>query len=63
MKMYPDVWLDRGLSVEHSLIGFGDFAEVRQSFYDAENSPQLFQKISVTYVFDLLYEIAPFYRI
>ena len=36
------------LTVEHILIECGHFAEVRQRFYEAENSQQLFQEINVT---------------
>ena len=50
-------------TVEHILIECGEFAEVRQRYYDAENLQQLFQEISVAYVFDFLCEIGLFYRI
>ena len=53
---------DCSLNVEHILIEYGDFEEVRQR-YDARNLQQLFQEISITYVFDFLYEIGLFYRI
>ena len=41
----------------------GDFAEVRHRYYDAENLQQLVQEISVTYVFDFLYEVGLFHRV
>ncbi len=40
---------DCNLTVEHILIECGDFTEVRQRYYDAENVQQLFQEISVTF--------------
>ncbi len=54
---------DCDLTVEHILIECGDFAEVRQKYFDAESLQQLFQETSVTYVFDFLHEIGLFYRI
>ena len=53
---------DCDLTVEHIRIECEDYAEVRQRYYDAKNL-QLFQEISVTYVFDFLREIGLFYRI
>ena len=37
--------------------------KVRQRYYDAENTGQRFQEISITEVFDFLWEIGLFYRI
>ena len=54
---------DCDLTVEHILIECGDLTEVRQTYYDAENLQQLFNKISVTYVFSFLCEIGLIYRI
>ena len=54
---------DCNLTVEHVLFEGGDFAEVRQIYYDAKDLQQLFQEISVTHVFDFLCEIGLFYRI
>ena len=54
---------DCNLTVEHILIECGDFAEVRQRYYDVESLHQLFQETNVTYVFDFLREIRLFYRI
>ena len=54
---------DCDLTVEHILIECGDFAAVRQIYYDAESLQQQFQEIRVTYVFDFLREIGLFYRI
>ncbi len=54
---------DCNLTVEHILLECGDFPEIRQRYYDAEDLQQLFHKISVTYVFDFLYKIGLFYRI
>ncbi len=54
---------DCDITVEHILIKCGDFAEVRQKYYDAEILQQLFQQISVTYVLEFLHEIELFYRI
>ncbi len=54
---------DCNLTVEHILVECGDFAEVRQRYYDAESLQQLFHEINVTYVFDFLHEIGLFYRI
>ena len=45
------------------MIECGNFAQVRQRYYDAEKLQQLFQEISVTYVFDFLREIGLFDRI
>ena len=42
---------DRDLPVEHILIECGDFAEVRQTYYDAESLQELFQEILVTYIY------------
>ena len=53
---------DCTLTAEHILIECGDSAEVRQRYYDAENL-QLFQEISVTYVFDFLRGIGLYCRI
>ena len=53
---------DCNLTVEHVLTEYGDFAEVRQQYYQAESLQQLFQKTNVTYVFNLLFEIGLFYR-
>ena len=50
-------------TVEHILIECGDFADVRQRYYDAESLQRLFQEINVTYVFDFLGEMGLFYRI
>ena len=36
---------DCDIAVEHVLIECGDFAEVRQRYYKAENLQQLFQEI------------------
>ena len=44
------------------LIECGDFTEVRQRYYDAENLRQLFQESSVTDVFDFLWEIGLLFR-
>ena len=44
-------------TVEHNLIECGEFAEVRQRYYDAENSQQLFQEISVIDILGMLYRI------
>ncbi len=52
---------DRDLTVEHILIECGDFAEVRQRYFDAESLQQLFQETNVTSVFDFLCEIGLFY--
>ena len=54
---------DCDLPVGYFLIEFGDFAEVRQRYYDAQNVKQLFQEISNTEIFDFLWEIGLFYRI
>ncbi len=54
---------DCKFTVGHILIECGDFAEVRQRYYDAENLQQLFREISATYIFDFLNEIGLFYRI
>ena len=54
---------DCNVTVEHILIECGDVAEVRQRYYEAESLQQLFQQISVTYVFEFLHEIGLFYRI
>ena len=64
----PTKWMvkmarDCNLTGEHILIECEDFAEGRQRYHDAEDLQQLFHKISVTYVFDFLYEIGLFYRI
>ena len=48
---------DCDLTMEHILIEYGDFAEVRQKHYHAESLRELFREISVTEVFDLLYII------
>ena len=53
----------RDLSVEHILIGSGDFVDIRQRFYDAENGKQLFQRVRVTGIFDFLQEIRLFNNI
>ena len=47
---------DCDFTVEHILIECGDFVEMRQKYYDAESLQQLFQEISVTYLFDFLHE-------
>ena len=60
VKMHPDVWL---VTVEHILIEYGNSAEVRQRYHDAENLQQSFQETSVTYVFDFLCEIQLYYII
>ena len=52
---------DCDLAVEHNLFECGDFAEVRQRYYEAENLQQLFREISVTDIFDFLWEIRLFY--
>ncbi len=49
--------------MEHVLIECGDFAEVRQQYYEAESLQQLFQETNVTCVFDFLCEIGLFYEI
>ena len=54
---------DCDLTVDNILTECGDVAEVRQRYYDAENLQELFQKISVTYVFDFLHEMGLLYRI
>ncbi len=54
---------DCNLTVEHVLIECGDFAEVRQQYYEAESLQQLFQETNVTYVFDFLHEIGLFHTI
>ena len=54
---------DCDLPVEHILIECGNFAEVRQRYYDAEKLQQLFQEISATYVLNFLCEIGLFHRI
>ena len=53
---------DCDLIAEHVLIECGDFAEVRQRYFDGENLQQLFQIVNVMYVFDFLHEIGLFYR-
>ncbi len=53
---------DCDLIVEYILIECKDFVGARQRYYNAENLQQLFQEISVTYVFDFLHEIGLFYR-
>ncbi len=54
---------DCDFTAEHILIECGDFAVIRQRYYDAENLQQLFPEMSSTYVFDFLREIGPFYSI
>ncbi len=54
---------DCNLTVEHVLNECGDFAEVRQQYYDSESLQQLFQETNVAYVFDFLREMGLFYRI
>ena len=54
---------DCDLTVEHIMIKCGDFAVVRQRYYDAENLQQAIPEISVTYIFKFLREIRLFYRI
>ena len=54
---------DCDLTVEHILIEWGDFLEVRQRYFDAEGLQQLFQEIRVTHIFDFVSEIRLFYRI
>ncbi len=54
---------DGNLTVEHVLIECVDIAEVRQQYYEADSSQQLFQETNITYVFDFLHEIGLFYRI
>ncbi len=51
--------------MEHVLIECGDFAEVRQQYYEVESLQQLFIETTgnVTYIFDFLREIGLFYRI
>ena len=39
------------LAVKHFLIECGDFAEVRQRYYDAENLQQLLQEICITHMY------------
>ncbi len=58
VKIYLHVWL-----VTVPLIECGDFAEDRKRYYDAKSLQQLFQQISVTYVFDFLRGMGLFYRI
>ncbi len=53
---------DRDLTVEHILIECGDFAEVRQRYYEAERLQQLFEEINVRYVFDFLRSFASTHR-
>ena len=50
VHIYPDVCL---LTVILLWNEYGDFVEVRQRYHDAEKLRQLFQKSSVTDVFDL----------
>ena len=57
------IWPHCDLTVEHIVVECGDFAEVRERYYEAESLQQLFQQINVTYVFDFLCEIELFYRI
>ena len=57
------VAFDCDLTVEHILIECGDFAEVRQNYYDVERLKKLFQEISIIKAFDLLREIGMFCRI
>ena len=49
--------------MENILIDCGDFVEVRQRYYDAENLQQLSQEISAAYEFDFLHESGLFHRI
>ncbi len=42
---------DCNVTVEHILIECGDFAEVRQRYYEAEDLQKLFHEISVTYMY------------
>ncbi len=49
LLMHPEIWAERHTS--------GDFAEVRQRYYEAESLQQLFHEINVTYLFDFLCEI------
>ena len=45
---------DCDLTVEHILITFGDFSELRLQYHDVENILQIFQEISVIEVVDFL---------
>ena len=54
---------DCDLTVEHILIECGEFAEVRQKYYDAENLRHLFQEIGVTDLFDFLHKARLFFFI
>ena len=61
--MYPDVWFAIVTLLWNTSRLNVETVKLTQRYYDAERLQQLFQEISVTYIFDYLHEIGLFHRI